>query len=1169
MPDPSSAPPFRAAVPSQADDQATLPPAPGATGDESADGPSRFLIPGYEIVGELGRGGMGVVYEARQIGLGRTVAIKMILAGAHAGSADLARFQTEAEAIARLRHPNIVQVYEVGVCDGSPFFSLEFCPGGSLETKLAGTPLPPAEAAALVETLARAVQAAHEQRVVHRDLKPANVLLASGACERPGSSPSGRSHAPLAELCPKITDFGLAKKLDEAGQTVSGSVMGTPSYMAPEQAGGHSKEIGPAADTYALGAILYECLTGRPPFKAATALDTLLQVVSAEPVPPSRLQPGVPRDLETVCLKCLRKEPGQRYASAGDLADDLRRFQVQEPVKARPLGSAARLFRWARRRPAVAALSAALLLLALVGFVAVTAALVVVNQQRQRAEQSQQELLETNTKLTRARADALTKAREIEDTAYVNSIALAQQLWRANQVPRARQILAACPAGQRGWEWHYLWRLCHAELFSAPVPDGMVTALAFSRDGRFLAAVDGGSEVTVREVPSGRVVLRLPSEAKRDGMLEGLAFSPDGKQLARTEDGVVKVCAVPSGKELSAFRCPSCRFSCLVYTPTGRLLAAGENRWANENKSEEEPRLEVWDIGARQRKAALAGVLLTKEWKILHPTGLALSPDGSFLAAVVIDSGTRIKTKPREGPDKKDDPKPPDRNPFKARLKVWEVKSGREVGRAPAGENQINQVAFHPRGLRLAWGDGLMVREGDFNSNAPLRVLRGHQEEVWSVAYSPDGKSLATASIDGTVRVWDLESGAERFVLRGHNEPVLRLAFGAGGRVASGSGIKDAPPAALRLWDATADPEVRTARFPAGGYSLCAALSPDGQRIALYSSPKVNGGDREVTLHDLPAATALRTRGIAELWPLGTAFRADGKLFAGERQDEAVHVFDAGTGKEQLTLPLPSSSQKGYHVVKVAFGSRNRLAAAWLERAKQRPSIPSPSRAARGPLRLHGIVWDLQTRRASYTFDVPVLTPNSPEVFGSFVTALSFDPAGRRLAASLFLMRADRGLMTAAGEVHILEAGGKELAAHRYDYQMTGLAFRPDGRQLAAAGGTSDEGRVIVWDMESGKEVLSLRGHNRPIGGVAFSPDGSRLATAGYDKTVKLWNARTGRETLTLSGHTRPVNFVTFSADGTRLVSATGTKWMEAASGGIPPFLRLPAEVKVWDAGKR
>jgi predicted Zn-dependent protease len=298
-------------------------------------------LPGYEILGELGRGGMGVVYKAVQTDLKRVVALKMILAGLHAGDQVIARFRAEAEALARLQHPNIVQVYEVGEHNGLPFFSLEFCPGGSLDKKIKGTPLPPKEAAPLIETLARAMHVAHRANIVHRDLKPANVLLAAGGT-------------------PKVTDFGLARRLDVQGLSMSGDIMGTPSYMAPEQATGKVKEIGPACDVYALGALLYELLTGRPPFSAPSKVDTILQVINDEPVPPRQFNRRLPRDLETICLKCLEKAPARRYGSAEELAEDLRHFQLGEPIRARPVRATERAVKWVRRRPAQAALVAAL-----------------------------------------------------------------------------------------------------------------------------------------------------------------------------------------------------------------------------------------------------------------------------------------------------------------------------------------------------------------------------------------------------------------------------------------------------------------------------------------------------------------------------------------------------------------------------------------------------------------------------------------------------------------------------------------------------------------------------------------------------------------------------------------------------------------------------------------
>jgi tetratricopeptide (TPR) repeat protein/predicted Ser/Thr protein kinase len=303
--------------------------------------PLRASVPGYEILGELGRGGMGVVYKARQKGLNRLVALKMILSGGHASSGDLARFRLEAEAVAKLKHPNIVQIYEIGEHFGQPYFSLEFVDGGSLDKKLAGTPQPAAQAAGWVETMARAMHEAHKEGIIHRDLKPANVLL-------------------TGDGVPKIMDFGLAKRIDEgdSGQTRTGAIMGTPSYMAPEQAEGRIKELGPATDIYSLGAILYDLITGRPPFRGETVMDTLQLVVSAEPVSPVRLHPKVPRDLETICLKCLQKEPAKRYPTSWALAEDLRRFLDGRPIEARPVGALERAWKWAKRRPAAAALAA-------------------------------------------------------------------------------------------------------------------------------------------------------------------------------------------------------------------------------------------------------------------------------------------------------------------------------------------------------------------------------------------------------------------------------------------------------------------------------------------------------------------------------------------------------------------------------------------------------------------------------------------------------------------------------------------------------------------------------------------------------------------------------------------------------------------------------------------
>jgi eukaryotic-like serine/threonine-protein kinase len=312
-------------------------PETGSTGDPEAASPDLELprAPGYELIGVLGRGGVGVVYKAVQVGLNRAVALKMPLAGAFATRSERRRFAREAELVAALRHPNIVQVYDVGEIDGQPYFTMEFVEGGSLAGAIAGRPWPARDAAGLVMILADAVAAAHRGGVVHRDLKPSNVLLA-------------------ADGMPKVTDFGLARHLGLGSSlTQSGAAVGTPSYMAPEQAQGRTGEVGPASDLYALGAILYELLTGRPPFRAESAAETVYQVITQDPVPPSRLNAKVPRDAETICLKCLRKDPRQRYAGAAALAEDLRRFLRGEAIAARPENVLQRLARRVRRRPAV------------------------------------------------------------------------------------------------------------------------------------------------------------------------------------------------------------------------------------------------------------------------------------------------------------------------------------------------------------------------------------------------------------------------------------------------------------------------------------------------------------------------------------------------------------------------------------------------------------------------------------------------------------------------------------------------------------------------------------------------------------------------------------------------------------------------------------------------
>jgi hypothetical protein len=600
--------------------------------------PDDVRVPGYEVLGELGRGGMGVVYKARQVGLGRIVSLKMILTGGLAAPAELARFQSEAMAIARLRHPNIVQIHEVGEYQGKPFFSLEFCDGGSLDKELAGNPLPAQAAAALVQPLARAMQAAHEAHVVHRDLKPANVLLAAY-----GFAQEGSAKPQAAEWVPKITDFGLAKKLDEAGQTQTGAIMGTPSYMAPEQAEAR-KDIGPAADVYALGAILYECLTGRPPFRAATALDTILQVLEEEPVPPRRLNAQVPLDLETITLKCLEKEPS-RYASSLALADDLGRFLVGEPVCARPVGMIERGWRWARRNPAVAGLTTAVALALLAGTLVASLlaawalgergraneAALEKGRQTDRAEAKAREAADNarpavenarvagqrekeaagNARLARQRekqaADNATLAGQREKEAarnatlaaqrekdaldqkkqadeqrdraellvYASKLAQAQLLWKDEKPAEALRLLDECQWNLRGWEHRHLWTLYDSNQITLRGHTSGVNSVAWSADGTRI--VSGGWDMMVKVLDVEKVQ-ELLSLKGHTGYASSVAWSPDGKWISsRDGSGKALTWDATTGQLLPHARPIPTRMEFDVISPDGSRRAFIEN----------------------------------------------------------------------------------------------------------------------------------------------------------------------------------------------------------------------------------------------------------------------------------------------------------------------------------------------------------------------------------------------------------------------------------------------------------------------------------------------------------------------------------------------------------------------------------------------------------------
>jgi tRNA A-37 threonylcarbamoyl transferase component Bud32 len=716
----------------------------------------------YELLEEVARGGMGVVYKARQRRLGRVVALKMIRAGHLAAPVDVQRFRTEAQAAANLDHPNVVPIYEVGDHQGQHYFSMKLFSEGSLAKHLPRLREDPKAAVRILAAVARAVHHAHQRGLLHRDLKPGNVLLD-------------------ARDQPHVSDFGLAKCVvgsddpEAAGLTETGAVVGTPSYMAPEQATGTTKRLSPAADTYSLGAILYECLTGRPPFRAETPMGTLLMVLHQEPPRPRSLNPKADRDLETVCLKCLEKDPARRYPSAEALADDLEAWLDGRPIKARRGGVGERVVKWCRRRPAGAALlGMAVLGLSLALVVAgCFALLVLVQAQRARMmeemaraerDRAEEQAMRARDAEEQARMEALAQKEMAEHqrmmterALYAHQIELAQREWEAGQGRRARELLDQVgPLPPRGWEWQYLRgvaQLAGQESRTLKGPKGG-GQLAFSPDGSRIATASQDGKVQVWDVASGKE--EATAEGHRDGA-NCVAFSPDGTRLASGgKDRAVRFWDATSGKETLRALDTTGEVLGVAFSPDGSLVAAAAR--GKDDSGE----VRVW-------RGATGKMVLSFDALKAPAAGVAFSLNGKRLAVAVRD-GT---------------------------VKAWEVATGKDLYTIRAHEGAAEAVAFGAEGRLASAGADKLVKVWDAATGQPAFTVRDHADAVLGVAWSPDGKRLASVGRDDTVRVWDADTG---HLLLTFKDSHLSVAWSPDGRLLA-SFTRDG---AVKVWEGSA-----------------------------------------------------------------------------------------------------------------------------------------------------------------------------------------------------------------------------------------------------------------------------------------------------------------------------------------------------------------------------
>jgi len=1073
----------------------------------------------FELLEEIGRGGMGVVYRARDLRLRRVVALKMILAGQFASPQEVKRFRSEAEAVAKLDHPNIVPIYEVGEHDGHPYFSMKLMEGGSLAEVMGQWQSEDGayQAARVVATLARAVHHAHQRTILHCDLKPANVLL------------DGQG-------VPHVADFGLAKCLDDAGGvTLSGTFLGSPSFMAPEQAAGLADRVTTAVDTYSLGAVLYQMLTGRPPFQGQTPLATMEQVVGRDPSPPRQLQPGVPVDLETICLKCLEKDPHLRYASADALADDLERCLRNELIQARPASTRERLAKWVRRKPAVAVLVFLLgmaLLGGTIGMSAFSMRLAAANRDKD----------QTNARMEREIRNL--EWQKVEDLVAANqrsdALAYLSHFLRENandQVAAARAV-----------------SMLSAVNFALPVAPLMehgaaVNHLDLSPDGRLLATVTSDQSIRIWEVPGGTLQATL---THAQHVTQGVFTSEADLILITTQDAITRLWDWRSGRVVHSFA-PA------ADAAFGALLSE-DRRFMTLFATETS--MQVWSLPDCQPVGAPMTLPNRLRWGAFSPDGhrfLLASEDGN-VGVWEVSSETRLGPELRMPGDVTRVGWSPDGTrwviAWESHVSLCDARDGRILQEFKA-DGQVLQLSFSPDGRRLyAMAYGQPVKIWDVATGDMLGQPIEAEKPFAFFALTPDGDRLATRSGTGVARIWDALTGLPLSEPIEHEGSVTDLAFLPDGLHL----VTTSQDGAAYLWQMQQPPPAGP-RWPTVDSQPAACFSLDGRKVY------------RVSHHAVQAFNVHSGRPVGQPMPhtdtIGRlVLSPDGRRLATAGWDNMGRIWDAETGK-----PVTPQLRHKWRLFDIAFSPDGRLVATagaeslvrfWdavtgqqvgpeLRQEQEIASVrfsPDSKALLTAGRETVAFLWSVETGKP--------LWPEPIRHKGAVSTA-EFSPDGRRIVTA----STDR-----SARVWDRATGRPLTRPILHGRGVLSAGFSPDGRWLLTC---SEDGVARVWNARTGEPVSVPMLHKARLTHGVFSPDGRLVLTGARDGMVRLWDAQSGYPLNEAVRHGGRITGLQFRSDGRQCLSVArgdALRVWDVPEAPVPVPMWFPALVEAV-AGKR